>query len=152
MHSAPLFIKKRQRHNATPLHEANFAKLARVVPGLRNLQDHLCVRGPDNSQLELRVLETSKYTTTFSLHLSHDRNQPLLSSMQMKIRNYYDASVTEVLAFQKHHRLHARYKYPNSQMYQSDEKWQTNRFLEEWLDHCLRTRCIFHSNTGLMDA
>lgn len=152
MLSAPPLIKKRQRHNATPLHEANFAKLARIVPGLHNLQDHACVHGPNNSQLEIRVLETSKYTKTFSLHLSQDRTQPLLSTLQMKIRNYYDASVTEVLAFQKHHRLDARYKYPNPNMYHANEKWQTNQFLGEWLDHCLRTRCIFHHNKGLLGA
>ncbi len=150
------FIKKRPRHNATALHEANFAKLARIIPGLRDLQGHIIVSGPNDSQLELRILETSKYTKTFSLHPNHNNKkqrlaQPWLSGLQMKIRNYYDASVTEVLAFQKHHRLDARYQYPNSKMYQCNEKWQTNKFLGEWLDHCLRTRCYFHGKVELLD-
>jgi len=150
------FIKKRTRRNATALHEANFAKLARIIPGLRDFQGHVFVSGPKDSQLELRILETSKYTKTFSLNLNHnykkqDLAQPWLSDLQMKIRNYYDASVTEVLAFQKHHRLNARYQYPNSRMYQCNEKWQTNQFLGEWLDHCLRTRCYFHGPTELLD-
>ena len=117
-------IKKRPRHNATALHEANFAKLARVVPGLRDIQGHVFISGPKNSKLELKILETSKYTKTFSLHLNYNREkqnhiQPWLSNLQIKIRNYYDASVTEVLAFQRHHRLDARYQYPNTKMYQS---------------------------------
>ena len=150
------FIKKRPRQNATALHEANFAKLARVVPGLRDLQGHVFINGPNDSQLELKILETSKYTKTFSLHSNHsktkqNRSQPWLSNLQIKVRNYYDASVTEVLAFQKHHRLNARYQYPNSKMYQSNEKWQTNQFLGEWLDHCLRTRCYFHGPIELLD-
>lgn len=149
-------IKKGQRHNATALHEANFAKLAHVVPGLRDLEGHVFISGSNDSRIELRILETSKYTKTFSLHLNHNiskRNatQPWLSDLQIKIRNYYDASVTEVLAFQRHHRLDARYTYPNHKMYQCNEKWQTNQFLGEWLDHCLRTRCYFRGKIELLD-
>lgn len=151
------FIKKRQRLNSTALHEANFAKLARIVPGLRELHGHVSVSGPNGSRLVLKILETSKYTTTFSLHLNHNITkqsaiQPWLSDLQLKIRNYYDASVTEVLAFQQHHRLDVRYQYPNSKMYQCNEKWQTNQFLGEWLDHCLRTQCYFHGKVVLLDT
>ena len=150
-------IIKRQRRNATALHEANFAKLARVIPGIRDLQGHVFVGGPNDSRLELKILDTSKYTKTFSLHLNYTKikqnvTQPWLSDLQMKIRNYYDASVTEVLAFQKHHRLDARYQYPNSRMYQCNEKWQTNQFLGEWLDYCLRTRCYFHGEIELLNT
>ena len=134
------------------LHEANFAKLAQVVPGLRDLQEPVCVRGPDNTRLELRILEISKYTKTFSLVLKQGPDQPWLPTLQMKIRNYYDASVTEVLAFQCNHRLAARYPYPNPLMHHRNEKWQTNQFLGEWLDHCLRTRCIFHDEIDFLDA
>ena len=149
-------IVKRQRRNATALHEANFAKLARVIPGIRDLQGHVIVSGPNRSRLELKIIETSKYTKTFSLHLNHNiadqnKTKPWLSNLQLKIRNYYDASVTEVLAFQQHHQLDARYQYPNSRMYQCNEKWQTNQFLGEWLDYCLRARCYFHGEVELLD-
>ena len=150
-------IIKRQLRNATALHEANFAKMARVVPGLRDLQGHVFLSGPNDSQLELRILETSKYTKTFSLHLNHNCTkksitQPWVSDLQLKIRNYYDASVTEVLAFQKQHQLNARYTYPNHKMYQRDEKWQTNKFLGEWLDYCLQKRFYFHGDIELLDT
>jgi hypothetical protein len=159
MQSSPNFtvIRKRPRENSTALHEANFAKLARVVPGLRDLRGHVSVSGPLHSQLVLRILETSKYTTTFSLHLNQNISsvstiQPWLSNLELKIRNYYDASVTEVLAFQQHHRLNARYRYPNSKMYLCNEKWQTNHFLGEWLDYCMRTQCYFRGNIEILDA
>jgi hypothetical protein len=149
-------IIKRQLRNTTALHEANFAKLARVVPGLRDLQGHVFLSGPNNSLLELTILETSKYTKTFSLYLNHNNTeksiaQPWVSNLQLKVRNYYDASVTEVLAFQKQHRLNARYTYPNHKMYQRNEKWQTNKFLGEWLDYCLHKRFYFHGDTELLD-
>ena len=140
-------IPKRTLNNATHLHEANFKKLSRVVPGLHDLKNSICVNGQNGTQLVLHILEVSKYTKTISLQLIHDTHQPWLPGLHMKIRNYYDARVTEALAFQHRHRLNARYEYPNSDMFQPDEKWQTNQFLSEWLDHCLRTRCIFHEES-----
>lgn len=137
------WIKKRLRRNATTLHEANFGKLARVVPCLAamDVQDRVILN--DGHRLELQVLEVSKYTLTFSLTLKQAMDQQWLPHLQMKIRNYYDAGVTEVLAFQQHYQLHARYDYPNPAMHQPNEKWQINQFLGEWLDHCLRSRHIF---------
>lgn len=137
------WIKKRRPANATALHESNFVKLARVVPCLAamDIKDRVIIKG--GSRLELQVLEISKYTITFSLILQQPTHAEWLPQLAMKIRNYYDAGVTEVLAFQNHHRLDSRYSYPNTQMYHRNEKWQINRFLEEWLDHCLLTRCIF---------
>lgn len=142
--SQQILTRKRTLKNTTNLHEANFKKLARVVPGLRDLEKSICARGQDGTRLNLEILEISKYTKTFSLQLAHDADHPWLPGLHMKIRNYYDARVTEALAFQHQHRLHARYKYPNPSMFQPNEKWQTNHFLSEWLDHCLRIRCTFH--------
>ncbi len=148
----PFLIAKRKRHNATVLHEANFRKLLRVVPALLELETAVTVQDANGMQLSLRILETSKYTKTFSLHLQHSaEQQPWLPGLHMKIRNYYDAGVSEVLAFQHKHRLNARYNYPNRDMFQRNEKWQINQFLGEWLDHCLRTDCTFHVATEPLD-
>lgn len=137
------WLNKQRQYNATALHEANFAKLARVVPCLGELEIRDRVFAQADSRLELQVLEVSKYTKTFSLCLKQAPHQIWLPHLQMKIRNYYDAGVTEVLAFQDHYRLDSRYQYPNRQMHQCNEKWQINHFLKEWLDHCLLTACIF---------
>ena len=144
-------LPRRRQRNATSLHEANFKKLARVVPNLHTVEDALCVGGLNNTRLTLRILESSKYTKTFSLQLQQCRSQSWLPELHMKIRNYYDAGVTEVLAFQQQHRLTARYSYPNPRMFQRNEKWQTNHFLGEWLDHCLRTHCVFRDEIGSFD-
>jgi len=148
----PFLIARRKRHNATTLHEANFKKLARVVPDLFELETGTTVQGARGTQLSLHILEISKYTKTFSLHQQRSVEHPWLPGLQLKIRNYYDAGVTEVLAFQRKHRLDARYEYPNSEMFQRNEKWQTNQFLGEWLDHCLRTGCIFHAAAEPVDS
>ncbi len=148
----PFLIAKRKRHNITALHEANFRKLARVIPALLELEIATIVKNANGMQLSLHILETSKYTKTFSLHLQHSVEQPWLPGLHMKIRNYYDAGVSEVLAFQHKHRLNARYNYPNCDMFQRNEKWQINQFLGEWLDHCLRTDCIFHAVTEPLNS
>lgn len=166
-----LMISKRQLRNATTLHEANFRKLSRVVPDLHELEDSVCLNAEDfvylnaegsthlnaegsvcakaqgNTRLTLCILEVSKYTKTFSLQLQQTINRPWLPELHIKIRNYYDAGVTEVLAFQHHHRLDARYAYPNPRMHHRNEKWQSNHFLGEWLDHCIRTRCVFRKTS-----
>lgn len=142
--SQQIIIPRRTLKNTTNLHEANFKKLSRVVPGLHELEKSIRAHGQDGTRLNLHILEISKYTKTFALQLIHGTDQPWLPSLNMKIRNYYDARVTEALAFQHQHRINARYQYPNPKMFQPNEKWQTNHFLSEWLDYCLRTRCIFH--------
>lgn len=148
----PPLIRQRRHHNTTTLHEANFRKLNRIVPNLRELENTLSVHSPGDTRLELQILEISRFTKTIALRLQHSPTQPWLPSLQMKIRNYYDAGVTEALAFQRHHQFNARYTYPNSKMYHRNEKLQINRFLGEWLDHCLLTRCIFRDTTESLDT
>ena len=146
MFSTPITRKHRRpsaTNNATALHEANFAKLARVIPCLNDLDESLRILQHNNIRLEVRLLETSKYTKTFTLSLQQSPDHHWLNTIDLKIRNYFDARVTEVLAFQHHHRLAVRYPYPNPNMFQRNEKWQTDKFLSEWLDHCLRTRSFF---------
>jgi hypothetical protein len=44
----------------------------------------------------------------------------------------------EVGMFQSHRQIAPRYQYPNDRMFQQDEKSQQNRFLADWLEHCLQ--------------
>jgi len=146
-----ILTPKRTFKNATNLHEANFKKLARVIPDLHSLEKSICAHDQHGTRMALTILEISKYTKTFSLQLIHETDQPWLPGLHMKIRNYYDVRVTEALAFQHQHRLDARYCYPNPNMFQPNEKWQTNQFLSEWLDHCLRIRCTFQEEVESLD-
>ena len=54
------------------------------------------------------------------------------------LRIYHDAQMAEVISFDNHQPLQVKYDYPNSKMYQSNEKSQLNLFLGEWLSHCLQ--------------
>lgn len=87
--------------------------------------------------VEIEIVEAFKYTTTLEI-----RQKPVLvkwmTNPSMLVRVYHDASTAEVISYQGHKNLQARYEQPNANMYHSDEKMQVNRFLGEWLTHSLK--------------
>lgn len=60
-----------------------------------------------------------------------------LTPLIMEARAYHDAGMIEVVRFQSGGKTQGRYAYPNPSMHQQDEKNQQNRFLADWLSHCL---------------
>jgi uncharacterized protein YqiB (DUF1249 family) len=61
-----------------------------------------------------------------------------LGLLRIEVRAYHDARMLEVGMFQSHRKVAARYQYPNRQMFAQNEKYQQNRFLADWLGHCLQ--------------
>lgn len=124
--------------------EWNYRRLLQLLPELHSNDQRIFMVswGEQVSRIELRITERSKYTTTLSA--THDaviqhalgENSPWSSGCAMVIRLYHDASMAEVLSSQQRH-FAACYDYPNPAMHQRDEKAQLNRFLGDWLSHCL---------------
>jgi uncharacterized protein YqiB (DUF1249 family) len=119
--------------------EANYIRLTKLVARSTENEIRFMVTRANQQWLHLlKVTERSPYTTTLELsrtavgHSSHWLSMPKLT-----LRMYHDAKLAEVLAWEGHKRLRPRYDYPNQSMYQSDEKYQLNRFLGEWLNLCL---------------
>lgn len=133
--------------NSTAIHEANYAKLLRVIPPLKYLSNpsKMVARG-HNQVLLLNVLEKTRYTTLIELGLQYAVANPWLSRQSLSVRIYHDARVAEVMGYQKHRHFTSHYDYPNPDMFHKNEKQQLNKFLGEWLDHCLRNHCIFSEN------
>lgn len=88
------------------------------------------------AQLSINVLERCKYTTI--LALSRYNANSWAPALHVVLRVYHDAQMAEVVSFQRQRVFQARYDYPNSAMFQPDEKAQWNSFLGEWLSFCLR--------------
>lgn len=109
----------------------------KVLEGLRT---EFCIADIDGSSkkvtMEIRILEAFRYTSTLEIV-----QQPFLkqwiTNPSMLVRVYHDANTAEVVSYQGHRNLKPRYPQPNPEMYQTDEKMQVNRFLGEWLRHCL---------------
>ena len=128
---------KQFRMNLVELHavcEANYARLLRLFPDYESANRREFNVGP--SRVVLEVVERSRYTTIFVLHQQHAEARSL-GSLKVEVRAYHDARMLEVGSFQSHRQIQPRYQYPNTDMFQQDEKSQQNRFLADWLEHCL---------------
>jgi uncharacterized protein len=110
--------------------EANYWRLLRLLPEF-DADHHVFGVGIDG-QVNIAITERSPYTTTLDISQS-----PLPLAPRLTVRVYHDARLAEVVAFANRRRVQPRYEYPNAAMYQPDEKAQWNRFLSEWLSHCL---------------
>jgi uncharacterized protein len=129
--------------------DANYIRLMKLIPRLRNFHDtaevqgkvaEFCVANHQNDYhkvtVEISVIEAFKYTTTLKIVQKLDARK-WFSNPILHVRVYHDASTAEVVAYQNHKNFQPKYPQPNPQMYQRDEKSQLNKFLGEWLSHCL---------------
>jgi len=114
--------------------EANYARMLRLFPDYESCNQREFRVGP--SKVRLEVVERCRYTTILRLHQQHAEPR-WLGGLRVEVRAYHDAAMLEVGSFQSHQRIAPRYSYPNKQMHQQDEKAQQNRFLADWLEHCL---------------
>jgi uncharacterized protein YqiB (DUF1249 family) len=114
--------------------EANYLRLLRL---LREFDaDHHAFGLGVEGQMVIAITERCPYTTTLDISQSA---LPLTAlAPRLTVRVYHDARLAEVIAFANRRRIQPRYEYPNPAMYQPDEKAQWNRFLGEWLSHCLQ--------------
>jgi uncharacterized protein YqiB (DUF1249 family) len=112
---------------------ANYARLQRLLPAD---VDSTAFGVGAGVELHLLLVERSRYTDTLVLRqlgLGLAALAPALT-----VRLYHDARLAEVTGFANRRRVLPRYDYPNPAMHQPDEKAQWNRFLGEWLSHCLQ--------------
>ncbi|MFT6366319.1 MAG: hypothetical protein ACJAUG_000966 [Halioglobus sp.] len=133
----PTIRKKSYKLNLSELHavcEGNYQRMLRLFPDYETCNSREFALG--SSRVSFEVLERCRYTTFFRLH-QRQSGDPLLGQLLIEVRAYHDARMLEVGIFQSHRSVDARYEYPNQAMYQQDEKSQQNRFLADWLEHCL---------------
>lgn len=98
--------------------------------------------GNPKNVVEIRIIESFKYTTTLEI-IQRPSVGKWVSNPTMQVRVYHDASTAEVTSYQSHKNFKPKYPQPNPKMYHRDEKTQLNRFLGEWLTHCLEAgRCL----------
>ena len=119
--------------------EANYARLMRLLPGMRGEQRSRQIAMTQGDQmlgvLNIEVIQASPYTTTVSVSQKH--SLPWLPVPRMEVQVYHDARMAEVIGAQHARRFRGIYPYPNAAMHQPYEKAQLNLFLGEWLSYCL---------------
>jgi len=129
--------KRKYKVDLTSLHgvcEANYARFMRLFPDYETCNTREFAVG--QARIQLDVVERCRYTTIFRVW-QQGGDSYWLGGLKLEVRLYHDARMAEVGMFQSHRRIDGRYQYPNTQMYQQDEKCQQNQFLADWLEHCL---------------
>lgn len=118
--------------------EANFLRLYKLMPNLDS-SDECCFMVAwkhHEVRVSIRVEERFAYTSTLTI----EQEVPSSSWLQMPVlvvRLYHDARLAEVICRKQRRQFKGYYPYPNEQMHHPDEKAQLNRYLAEWLSHCL---------------
>ena len=114
--------------------EANYHRLMRLFPAYE--QESRCVFEAGEVLVVLEVTARDRYTTDIRF-----RYQGVLSNFgansRFDLRLYHDARMAEVVHCSTSRRFEARYRYPNPDMLQRDEKFQQNRFAAELMEFCL---------------
>ncbi|MEK9714200.1 MAG: DUF1249 domain-containing protein [Thalassolituus sp.] len=124
--------------------ESNYMRFLRLLPetdagGERvfAIAGHSGGNPEHSARIRIRVEEVQPYTTMLTVK-QEGLAPEWVQLPSMQVRLYHDVSMAEVMSYQNQHRFEGRYQYPNPQMRMPDEKIQLNRFLADWLDHCLQ--------------
>ena len=131
--------KRAYKTNLVDLHslcEANYARLIQLFPAYET-QNSLDF-SVGLAKIQIEVAERCRYTTILRV-LQQGSDTRWLGHLKIELRVYHDARMAEVGMFQSHRRIAGRYQYPNGHMYQQDEKYQQNRFMADWLEHCIHS-------------
>lgn len=114
--------------------ELNYVRLCRLLARMDEGDGREFALG-EGIRVRILVTERAPYTSMLAIQQRHQNLAQLDSSMTVRV--YHDAGVAEVSSFDGCYRVLAKNDYPNRKMHQRDEKQQWNRFLGEWLQHCL---------------
>ncbi|MDH5300350.1 MAG: DUF1249 domain-containing protein [Gammaproteobacteria bacterium] len=135
-------IQRKVLTNSTPLYEENYQRLKACFPTLSRLSYAEAVSENNTLVLRYQLEESFKYTSIISLSLVPTRKILGMPACDLQLRMYHDAHLVEVIACQGEYRFLPQYDYPNSKMYQRNEKYQINQLLRDLLIFCQRMR--FH--------
>lgn len=142
-------VRERYRVDLPNYHadcDANYLRLCKLMPELAS--NHSWRYQVPGGTLEVAVLERSRYTTEVCLQASADgagNTKPgsgshWLQPPPITVRMYHDARMAEVVAVDGQGPVGSdglNFSYPNPAMHNEDERQQVNRYLSEWLAHCL---------------
>jgi uncharacterized protein YqiB (DUF1249 family) len=134
--------------------DVNYARLLRLLPDCdtENLQYQFEVN--DSLSYTIKIIECSRYTST--LEMSQKNQIGKIGKIgkieyeflrpEVQVRLYHDAKMAEVISAQNIGSLQPSYQYPNTKMYQKNEKEMVNLFLAEWVQFCLTQSSQLHSS------
>lgn len=122
--------------------ELNYARLLSLLPDCDTESLEYQFQVNQTLKYQLKILESSRYTSSVEMSQQCFTGQasegPDFMRPIVVVRLYHDAQMAEVISSQHIAALKPSYEYPNSKMYQRNEKEMVNVFLGEWLQFCLK--------------
>jgi uncharacterized protein YqiB (DUF1249 family) len=127
--------------------EVNYGRLLRLLPDCDTEDLQYQFRVNASLQYTIKIIDCSRYTSTVEMsqksligQIEYEFLRPVV-----QVRLYHDAKMAEVISAQNIGSLKPSYQYPNTKMYQKNEKEMVNLFLAEWVQFCLTQSTQLHS-------
>ncbi|WP_343232504.1 DUF1249 domain-containing protein [Motiliproteus sediminis] len=118
--------------------EANYLRLCKLMPDFDERDSYLFEVTWKQHRVRVRIEVEERFAYTSTLTLEQQVcDTEWLQMPVLVVRLYHDARMAEVICRKQRRQLKGFYPYPNDQMHHPDEKAQLNRYLAEWLAHCL---------------
>ena len=115
--------------------QRNYGRLLKLFPGWKTVDVFTFRVGA--KKVCIQVQQRDAYSSVFAITEQRD-DWVGVKPVQCRFRAYHDAKMIEITEWNGSRRFKARYRYPNPEMMARDEKWQLNRFIGEWFDHCIQ--------------
>ncbi|WP_018692401.1 DUF1249 domain-containing protein [Algicola sagamiensis] len=136
-------VRKKYVPNLPDFHsvcEHNYMRLIRLLPNDLEVGNSFTFQVSKGMSYQVEVTEIGKYTTTVDI-TQRELQWPEYLRPHLYVRLYHDARMAEVLKSQRIGQIKPSYTYPNPNMHQPDEKYQTNMLLRDWLTMAMMRGC-----------
>ncbi|PKG98278.1 DUF1249 domain-containing protein [Paraglaciecola sp. MB-3u-78] len=119
--------------------EVNYGRLLRLLPDCDTEDLEYQFRVNASLLYTIKIIDCSRYTSTLEMSQKNQIGQIEYEFLRpvVQVRLYHDAKMAEVISAQNIGSLKPSYQYPNTKMYQKNEKEMVNLFLAEWVQFCL---------------
>jgi uncharacterized protein YqiB (DUF1249 family) len=125
--------------------EVNYGRLLRLLPDCDTEDLEYQFRVNASLLYTIKIIDCSRYTSTLEMSQKSQVEYEFLRPV-VQVRLYHDAKMAEVISAQNIGSLQPSYQYPNTKMYQKNEKEMVNLFLAEWVQFCLTQSNQLHSS------
>ncbi|WP_297817541.1 DUF1249 domain-containing protein [uncultured Paraglaciecola sp.] len=125
--------------------EVNYGRLLRLLPDCDTEDLEYQFRVNASLLYTIKIIDCSRYTSTLEMSQKSQTGYAFLRPV-VQVRLYHDAKMAEVLSAQNIGSLKPSYQYPNTKMYQKNEKEMVNLFLAEWVQFCLTQSNQLHAS------
>ena len=118
------------------IYEANYVRLARLVPDPAACDRVMVSRVAGALDLYLERIEHRRYTTSLVLTYRFPDGDGYVFEPNARINVYHDVRAAELVSHCRRRKSRGVHPWIRGRMPELDRKWRMNRFLLKWLRFC----------------